>query len=93
MHSYLRCKLETGRTHQIRVHLKYLGSPILGDKQYGVKNKKFKGSISIIIAADEETTGFGTPAIIKYLKRKAVEMSPMLITSSISAISRIFPPA
>ncbi len=35
-----------------------------------IKNKKFKGSISIIIAADEETTGFGTPAIIKYLKKK-----------------------
>ncbi len=35
-----------------------------------IKNKKFKGSISIIIAADEETTGLGTPAVIKYLKRR-----------------------
>jgi len=35
-----------------------------------IKDKNFKGSISIIIAADEETTGLGTPAIIKYLKRK-----------------------
>ncbi len=35
-----------------------------------IKNKKFKGSISIIIAADEETTGLGTPAIIKYLKKR-----------------------
>ena len=35
-----------------------------------IKNKKFKGSISIIIAADEETTGFGTPAVIKYLKKR-----------------------
>ena len=35
-----------------------------------IKNKKFKGSISIIIAADEETTGYGTPAVIKYLKKK-----------------------
>ncbi len=35
-----------------------------------VKNKKFKGSISIIIAADEETTGLGTPAIIRYLKKR-----------------------
>jgi len=35
-----------------------------------VKNKKFKGSISIIIAADEETTGLGTPAVIKYLKKR-----------------------
>jgi len=35
-----------------------------------IKNKKFKGSISIIIAADEETTGLGTPAVIEYLKRR-----------------------
>ena len=35
-----------------------------------IKNEKFKGSISIIIAADEETTGLGTPAVMKYLKRK-----------------------
>ena len=35
-----------------------------------IKHRKFNGSISIIIAADEETTGLGTPAIIKYLKKK-----------------------
>ena len=35
-----------------------------------IKNKKFKGSISIIIAADEETTGLGTPSVIKYLKKR-----------------------
>ena len=35
-----------------------------------IKNNKFKGSISIIISADEETTGLGTPAIMKYLRRK-----------------------
>ena len=37
--SLVECKLETGRTHQIRVHLTNKGNPILGDKQY---NKKFK---------------------------------------------------
>ena len=40
--SLLECELETGRTHQIRVHLKYKGSSLLGDKQYGKKNIKFK---------------------------------------------------
>ena len=40
--SLLECKLETGRTHQIRVHLKYKGTFLLGDKQYGKKNLKFK---------------------------------------------------
>jgi len=35
-----------------------------------IKNKKFKGSLSIIIAADEETSGLGTPAVMKYLRNK-----------------------
>ena len=38
----IECELETGRTHQIRVHLKYKGTSLLGDKQYGKKNIKFK---------------------------------------------------
>ena len=40
--SLIECKLETGRTHQIRVHMKYKGSSLLGDNQYGKKNIKFK---------------------------------------------------
>jgi len=40
--SLIECELETGRTHQIRVHLKYKGAYLLGDKQYGKKNLKFK---------------------------------------------------
>ena len=35
-----------------------------------IKNKKFKGSISIIITADEETTGYGCQAVMKYLRKK-----------------------
>ena len=40
--SFLECRLETGRTHQIRVHMAYKGNPLLGDQQYGKKNLKFK---------------------------------------------------
>ena len=40
--SLVECELETGRTHQIRVHLKFKGTSLLGDKQYGKKNIKFK---------------------------------------------------
>ncbi len=40
--SLIECELETGRTHQIRVHLKYKGTSLLGDKKYGKKNVKFK---------------------------------------------------
>ena len=35
--THLQCRLETGRTHQIRVHLAYIGHPILGDTVYGAK--------------------------------------------------------
>ncbi len=35
--TYLACRLETGRTHQIRVHLAHIGHPLLGDTVYGAK--------------------------------------------------------
>ena len=40
--SFIECKLETGRTHQIRVHMSYRGNCILGDKKYKKKIKKIK---------------------------------------------------
>jgi len=40
--SLVECKLETGRTHQIRVHMNFKGNSILGDKSYGKANRKFK---------------------------------------------------
>ena len=40
--SLIECILETGRTHQIRVHLAYKGHPLIGDKKYGKKKQKFK---------------------------------------------------
>ena len=36
----IRCKLETGRTHQIRVHMAYLGHPVVGDPVYGIRNTR-----------------------------------------------------
>ena len=38
-YTHVRCRLETGRTHQIRVHLAYIGHPILGDTVYGAKKE------------------------------------------------------
>lgn len=39
-YTYLRCHLETGRTHQIRVHMAYTGHPLLGDTVYGGRRDK-----------------------------------------------------
>ena len=37
-YSFVKCILETGRTHQIRVHFSYIGHPLLGDTLYGTKS-------------------------------------------------------
>ncbi len=39
-YSYIRCSLQTGRTHQIRVHMAYTGHPLLGDTVYGGRRDK-----------------------------------------------------
>jgi 23S rRNA pseudouridine1911/1915/1917 synthase len=49
--SYLECKLATGRTHQIRVHLKSIGHPIAGDTVYGTKKNNYPENIQGAILA------------------------------------------
>ncbi|MBE7023912.1 MAG: RluA family pseudouridine synthase [Ruminococcaceae bacterium] len=41
-YTFVRCRLETGRTHQIRVHMSKNGHPIVGDPVYGVKKEEFR---------------------------------------------------
>lgn len=43
LHSLVSLKLETGRTHQIRVHLSFLGHPVFGDSMYGGRNRQIGG--------------------------------------------------
>ncbi|MBP7789513.1 23S rRNA pseudouridine(1911/1915/1917) synthase RluD [Thermomonas sp.] len=50
-HTALECRLETGRTHQIRVHMNYLKHPIVGDPLYGGSFKLPKGASEELIAA------------------------------------------
>ena len=78
--SLMECELETGRTHQIRVHLSYKGISILGDKQYGKKKIKFKKiNEEFSILLDElqgqllhaETIEFNHPSKNKWVKFKS----------------------
>ena len=41
-YTYVECVLETGRTHQIRVHTAYIGHPVLGDEVYGPKRCPYR---------------------------------------------------
>ena len=76
-YSFVECKLETGRTHQIRVHLAYKGNNILGDKKYKKKFKKFKNVDpeleECILKLDRQflhakVLGFDHPSTGKYLE-------------------------
>lgn len=49
-YTHIRCRLETGRTHQIRVHMAYIGHPILGDTVYGHKKPEL-GQTSQVLHA------------------------------------------
>lgn len=51
--NYTLCEfsLKTGRTHQIRVHAKHIGHPVVGDKEYGYKNQKFNLDGQLLHAA------------------------------------------
>ena len=40
-YTYIACRLETGRTHQIRVHMAHIGHPLLGDRVYGPQKCPF----------------------------------------------------
>ena len=52
-YSHVRCKLETGRTHQIRVHMAHIGHPLLGDEVYGHAKLPEKGLVGQCLHAKE----------------------------------------
>lgn len=67
--TYIRCQLETGRTHQIRVHMASIGHPLLGDSVYGPKKCPFPGLIGQTLHA--KTLGFIHPVTEEYLEVSA----------------------
>ena len=76
----MECELETGRTHQIRVHLNYKGISIIGDKQYGkrmIKFKKINKELSTLLknlqgqSLHAETLEFIHPTKNKWIKFKS----------------------
>ena len=64
--TYIECQLETGRTHQIRVHMKSIGHPILGDDVYGPSKCPFAGLEGQTLHA--MTIGFIHPTTGEYME-------------------------
>jgi len=64
-YTLVECKLETGRTHQIRVHMASLGHPVMGDKTYGVKKEKYNLSGQLLHA---KIVGFVHPVTKEYME-------------------------
>lgn len=74
--SLMRLRLKTGRTHQIRVHMKYIGCPILGDPIYGSKNQVFPDAtlmlhsslLSLRLPECQDFTEFKSPTPQRFRK-------------------------
>lgn len=58
--------LLTGRTHQIRVHAKYIGHPVVGDSEYGYKNQRFKLNGQLLHAEKLILTHPGTGKVMEF---------------------------
>jgi len=61
----VECTLETGRTHQIRVHMAYIGHPLVGDPVYGFKKQRFNLEGQLLHA---KKLGFIHPTLNKYME-------------------------
>ena len=64
-YTLVRLRLETGRTHQIRVHMAYIGHPLLGDEVYGPKKSPFALKGQVLHA---KVLGFVHPATGEYMQ-------------------------
>ncbi|MCM1088109.1 MAG: RluA family pseudouridine synthase [Muribaculaceae bacterium] len=67
-YTYIECQLETGRTHQIRVHMMSIGHPLLGDTVYGTRKSAFHLTGQTLHAM---TIGFIHPSTEQYMEFEA----------------------
>ncbi|MUV06422.1 RluA family pseudouridine synthase [Planococcaceae bacterium Storch 2/2-2] len=63
-YTLVQCELDTGRTHQIRVHMQYIGHPIVGDPKYGPKKTLDIGGQAL----HAQTVGFVHPMTKEYME-------------------------
>jgi 23S rRNA pseudouridine1911/1915/1917 synthase len=67
-HTVLELKLETGRTHQIRVHMEFIGHPLVGDPKYGNQRRNKFDDVILGQALHAQVLGFVHPRTEEYLE-------------------------
>ena len=78
-HTLLRVRLETGRTHQIRVHLTHLGHPLVGDPEYGTRRAPVTRDMEPELAA-----------ALKAFRRQALHAARLELTHPVSGVELSF---
>lgn len=76
----LECRLETGRTHQIRVHLSSIGHPLVGDPTYGQRRPKLQVERPFLHAAELSFVHPGTGERVTYRSPLATDLAERLAT-------------
>jgi len=74
--SLLRIGLQTGRTHQIRAHMAFIGHPLLGDTKYGMKDKSCPFMYQALASVELKFTFSGEKTSLDYLNGKSLKTKP-----------------
>ncbi|MBP1968177.1 23S rRNA pseudouridine1911/1915/1917 synthase [Virgibacillus natechei] len=83
-YTHVECQLETGRTHQIRIHMKYIGFPLVGDPKYGPrKTMDIKGQ-----ALHATVLGFTHPRTKEWMEFKAE--APTYFEDMLASIEKMY---
>lgn len=88
--SAISLRLHTGRTHQIRAHMKYVGSPVIGDSKYSTNeiNNRFKTDSQLLFAA-KYTFNFTNSSDLEYLNNVIIDVTSDALDKIQCIINRI----
>jgi 23S rRNA pseudouridine1911/1915/1917 synthase len=77
-YTLVQCKLQTGRTHQIRVHMAYIGHPVVGDPKYGPARREFAIAGQALHSAELTFTHPATGQVMHFTAPLPMDMQQIL---------------